>query len=156
MTKKAGVGCKQSFALYGGNDKLVLTDNPPFFCFDLTSLAHPSRPAAVWMDDTVWKRGMEASKRWVRERKRKIEWSHPHELFTCLMNDLIRWFGSCWSHSLWINHWFSPIGKHCLINCGTYYSTGDFIYFCFCKLQQLTIKINYVAVEWWQWLVYSC
>ncbi len=34
MTKKAGGGVwwKQSFALYGVNDKSVLIDNPPFFC----------------------------------------------------------------------------------------------------------------------------
>jgi len=74
MTKKAGgrSGWKQSVALYGENDKSVLTDNPPFFCFDLTSLAHPSQHTAVWMESTVRKRGMDARKRWVQERKRKI------------------------------------------------------------------------------------
>lgn len=82
VTKKAGGGvwCKQSFALYGVNDKSVLIDNPPFFCFYLTSLAHPSLPTAVWMDNKVWKRGMDVRKRWdwEKKRKRKIEWSHSH------------------------------------------------------------------------------
>lgn len=61
------VGWKQSFALYRGNDKSVLTDNPPFFCFDLTSLAHP--PGLLLCEWTTqcekggWKRERDESKR---------------------------------------------------------------------------------------------
>lgn len=71
------VDWKQSFALYGGNDKSVLTDNPPFFCFDLTSLAHPFWPNCGVNGQHSLKKG-DARKRWGWESKRKIVWSHPH------------------------------------------------------------------------------
>lgn len=148
------LGWKQSFALYGGNDKSVLTDNPPFFCFDLTSLAHPSRPAAVWMDNTVWKRGMEARKRWVRERKRKIEWSHPH-VVVYLPYEWSYWmiWGRVRKSHAEVIHFKSITDSVRLEKNGSSivkHTTPQQTYpllYCFCKLQQLTIRISFVVIK---------
>ncbi len=127
VTKKAGGGVwwKQSFALYGVNDKSVLIDNPPFFCFYLTRLAYPSLPTALWMDNTVWKRGIDVRKGWDWEEEKNWVISFSCGCLLDLWMILLEDLGpgqkpSWWSHSLKMNHWFSPIRKHWPISYGTY------------------------------------